>query len=217
MSAVTVPLRVRAERVRRPELWVALGCAVGFVLVCVAFVWTPAGQMIDGALLPEAGRYGYQQDSVMIEPAESVLRLVGNPLRLAFVLGIVVLAGLVVRRFLAGVAGVAVVIGSVLAARVLKELIARPELDVIGSTTHNSFPSGHVAAAAGLVFAVMLVVPPQVRPWLVLPGVVWVGVVVGATMVAGWHRLSDGLGAVLLAATLYCLAVALTRRSAALR
>lgn len=217
MSAITVPLRARAERVRRPELWVALGCTVGFVLVCVAFVWTPAGQVIDGALLPQTGRYGYPRDSVMIEPAESVLRLVGNPLRLAVVLGIVVLAGLIVRRFWAGVAGVAVVVGSVLAARVLKELITRPELDVIGSTTHNSFPSGHVAAAAGLVFAVMLVVPPHVRPWLVLPGVVWVAVVIGATMVAGWHRLSDGLGAVLLAATLYCLAVALTRRSAALR
>lgn len=187
------------------------------MLVCVAFVWTPAGQRADGALLPrtERGR-GYEQDPVLSEPAGEVLRLVGNPLHLVVALVAVVLVGLVLRRFWAGIAGVAVVLGSVAAARLLKELITRPDLDVVGSSTHNSFPSGHVAAFAGMVFAVLLVMPPRIRPWLVLPGAVGVTVVVGATMVAGWHRLSDGLGAVLVAATLYCLAVALTRRSAAL-
>jgi len=216
-SAVTVSLPTGARRGRRPELWAALGCAVGLVLVCVAFVWTPAGQRADGALLPrtERGR-GYEQDPVLSEPAGEMLRLVGNPLHLVVALVAVVLVGLVLRRFWAGIAGVAVVLGSVAAARLLKELITRPDLDVVGSSTHNSFPSGHVAAFAGMVFAVLLVMPPRIRPWLVLPGAVGVTVVVGATMVAGWHRLSDGLGAVLVAATLYCLAVALTRRSAAL-
>lgn len=216
-SAVTVSLPTRARRGRRPELWAALGCAVGLVLVCVAFVWTPAGQRADDALLSrtQQGR-GFVPGSVLSETANEVLRLVGNPLDWAIALMAVVLAGLLLRRFWAGVAGAAVVLGSVVAARLLKELITRPDLDVVGSSTHNSFPSGHVAAFAGMVFAVLLVMPPRVRPWLVLPGAVGVTVVVGATMVAGWHRLSDGLGAVLVAATLYCLAVALTRRSAAL-
>ncbi|RZQ62491.1 phosphatase PAP2 family protein [Amycolatopsis suaedae] len=217
-SATTVPLHTRAVRRRRPELWAALGCVFGLALVCLVFVWTRTGQRIDGVLLPRAERGGgYEQRSALSEPAGAVLRLVGNPLLLAFALGAILLAGLLLRRLRAGAAGVAVVLGSIAAARVLKELIVRPDLDVIGSTTHNSFPSGHVAATAGLVFAVLLLVPPRVRPWLVLPGAAGIGVVVGATMVAGWHRLSDGLGAVLVAAILFCLAVAVTRRPAALR
>lgn len=215
-SAVTVPSSTPVYRRRRPELWAALGCAVSLALVCVVFVWTPAGQRVDGALLSrtQQGR-GYVPGSALSETANELLRLVGNPLDWAAALVVLVLAGLALRRFWAGVAGAAVVLGSVVAARVLKELITRPDLDVIGSSTHNSFPSGHVAAVAGMVFAVLLVVPQRVRPWLVLPGVVGVTVVVGATMVAGWHRLSDGLGGVLIAATLYCLAVALTRRRSA--
>lgn len=215
-SAVTVPSSTPVYRRRRPELWAALGCAVSLALVCVVFVWTPPGQRVDGALLSrtQLGR-GYVPGSALSETANELLRLLGNPLDWAAALVVLVLAGLALRRVWAGVAGAAVVLGSVVAARVLKELITRPDLDVVGSSTHNSFPSGHVAAVAGMVFAVLLVVPPRVRPWLVLPGVVGVMVVVGATMVAGWHRLSDGLGGVLIAATLYCLAVALMRRRSA--
>ena len=175
-------------------------------MVCVMFVWTPGGQSIDDELIP-----GPELSASLFDPAVSGLRLVGNPLHVAVFAAGLALVGLVTRRIPMAMAGVAVLLGSIGLARLLKTWIVRPDLDLIGSTVHNSFPSGHVAAAAGMVFAVALLLRPRYRVLVLLPGAVGVAVTIGATMVAGWHRLSDGLGAVLVAGTLYSLAVAIDR------
>ncbi|MFI7604372.1 phosphatase PAP2 family protein [Micromonospora sp. NPDC049366] len=195
-----------------------LGAAVCYLLAlsvtCGVFLWTRAGQRLDGLLLPRAERGGgYEQRTALLGPARTVLDVFGDPMVLAALLGGVLLLGLLGRRLLAGAVGVAMVLGAVVVAGVAKSVLIRPDLQVESSTTHNSFPSGHVTAAAALLMAFLLVVPRWARPWVAVPGAVGVSVVASATMLTGWHRASDAVGGVLLAATLCCLAsAALARR-----
>lgn len=210
----------RAAVSSSPRLLGAAVCALlGLGLTGAFFVWTYPGQWLDGLLLPRAERGGgYAQPSTLLDPARSVLAAFGSTTTLAGLLGAVLLVGLVGRRLMAGLVGVGMVLCAVLVAGVTKSALLRPELQVGTSTTHNSFPSGHVAAATTLLLAFLLVLPVRARPWLALPGAVGVTVIAGATMVAGWHRFSDALGGVLLGVALFCLAAAvLTARPGAVR
>ncbi|MET8231809.1 phosphatase PAP2 family protein [Micromonospora sp. NPDC005298] len=206
------PLPVtRAGASSSPRLLGAAVCALfGLVLTGAFFVRTYPGQWLDGLLLPRAERGGgYAQQSSLLDPARSVLAAFGSTTTLAGLLGVVLLVGLLGRRMVAGLAGVGMVLCAVLVAGATKSALLRPDLQVGSSTTHNSFPSGHVAVATALLLAFMLVLPARARRWLALPGVAGVTVIAGATMVAGWHRFSDALGGVLLAVALFCLAAAL--------
>ncbi|MGP4021271.1 phosphatase PAP2 family protein [Saccharopolyspora sp. 5N708] len=213
-AARTVPELSRPPRGhRRRLLAAALVYALALALTCLVFVWTRGGQQLDGWLVPRAERGGsYEQPTALVEPAKTVLSYFGDPAVLAVLLGLVLLVGALRGRPLAGVAGAGAVLCSVAVARVGKLLISRPDLDVEGSTTHNSFPSGHTAAAMGLLFAFLLVLPARTGRWVAIPGAVGVSIIASATMITGWHRFSDVVGSVLLAAVLCCLAAALTHR-----
>ncbi|HEX6340346.1 phosphatase PAP2 family protein [Umezawaea sp.] len=206
MTNPVVPVAVARHRHGGRFLVAATACLFALGLTCLVFVWTPGGQAFDGALLPLSERgASYQQDTPLLGPAKAVLAVFGDEL----VLGVVLLAAVLLgRRAWTSVAAVGVVLGSVAAARVLKEVVVRPELGVVGSSAHNSFPSGHVAVATALVLAFVLVLPPAVRWWALVPGVPVVVVVGASTMVTGWHRLSDLVGGVLVASALHCLAAA---------
>lgn len=200
----------RAAVSSSPRLLAAAVCALlGLALTGAFFVWTYPGQWLDGVLLPRAERGGgYAQQSSLLDPARSVLAAFGRTTTLAGLLGAVLLVGFVGRRLLAGLAGVGTVVCAVLVAGATKSALLRPDLQVETSTTHNSFPSGHVAAAMTLLLAFLLVLPARARWWLALPGAAGVTVIAGATMIAGWHRFSDALGGVLLGVALFCLAAA---------
>ncbi|MEU9509362.1 phosphatase PAP2 family protein [Micromonospora sp. NPDC048170] len=200
----------RADPVRPgPLVKAALGSLLALALSCAVFLWTPAGQWLDGLLLPRAERGGgYEQQSDLVGPAKTVLALFGSPVLLAVLLGSVLLAGLARRRLVVAVTGVGMVLCAVAAAGVAKLVLLRPDFQIESSTTHNSFPSGHVTAATALLLAFVLVLPGWARRWLAVPGALGVSVVASATMIAGWHRFSDTLGGVLLAVSLFCLAAA---------
>lgn len=177
----------------------AAGCLLAFGAICAVFVWTPAGQELDQRLLPGPGHRG-----VLFGPAKSLLA--AAPLALIVLLAGVLVTGLVRGRISAALAGLAVAGCSVAGAQLLKTVVLRPDFDVTGSTTHNSFPSGHVAATTGVVCAVLLVLPERAKLWAVPAGALAVAAVGSATMIVGWHRLSDVAGAILLATALGLLA-----------
>ena len=187
-------------------LTAAVACLFALGLTCAVFVWTPGGQSFDTALLPLSERgASYEQDTALLGPAKAVLAFLGDEL----LLGVVLLAAVLLsRRLWTSVAAVGVVLGSLGTARVLKEVVVRPDLEVVGSSTHNSFPSGHVAVVTALVLAFLLVLPPAARWWVLVPGAAAVVVVGASTMITGWHRLSDVVGGALVAAVLHCLAAA---------
>jgi membrane-associated phospholipid phosphatase len=207
-SVLPVPVHRTAAAHRHGGrfLAAAFACLLALGLTCVVFVRTAGGQSFDAALLPMSERgASYEQDTALLEPAKAVLAFFGDEL----VLGVLLLAAVLLsRRLWTSVAAVGVVLGSVVAARVLKEVVVRPDLGVPGSSAHNSFPSGHVAVATALLLAFALVLPPAARRWFLVPGVVAVVVVAASTMITGWHRLSDLVGGALVAGVLYCLAAA---------
>lgn len=81
------------------------------------------------------------------------------------------------------------------------ELLTRPGFDALSWAT-NTFPSGHAAAAAGCVAAIVRAAPRRIAPVLAVAGVGWLTLVSQDLMVWGWHRPSDLLGSILLAAAL---------------
>ncbi|RZT78971.1 PAP2 superfamily protein [Micromonospora violae] len=201
-ARATVPLGLRL-------LAAALCGLLALTLTAAVFVRTYAGQWLDGVLLPRAERGGgYEQQTVLVGPAKTVLATFGSPTLIASLLGVVLLVGVLRRRVVAGVVGVGMVVCAVLVAGAVKGALPRPDLQIDSSTTHNSFPSGHVAAATAVLLAFMLVLPGWARRWLAVPGAAGVSVIAAATMIAGWHRFSDVLGGVLLGVTLFCLAAA---------
>ncbi|WP_198041525.1 phosphatase PAP2 family protein [Micromonospora chokoriensis] len=201
-ARAAVPLGLRL-------LAAALFGLFALALTAAVFVRTYTGQWLDGVLLPRAERGGgYEQQTVLVGPAKTVLATFGSPTLIATLLGAVLLVGVLRRRLVAGIVAVGMVVCVALVAGALKSALPRPDLQIESSTTHNSFPSGHVAAATALLLAFMLVLPGWARRWLAVPGAAGVSVIASATMIAGWHRFSDVLGGVLLGVTLFCLAAA---------
>ena len=105
------------------------------------------------------------------------------------------------------------VAGANLTSQLLKEVVERPAL--LGSLAYargNSFPSGTVTVVASIGLVALLIVPRRLRSLTGLAVAVATSAVGMSTVVAGWHRLADVLGAILisLAWTALC-AAALAR------
>jgi membrane-associated phospholipid phosphatase len=97
-------------------------------------------------------------------------------------------------------AAVVAVAGANLTSQLLKEVVERPAL--LGSLAYargNSFPSGTVTVVASLGLVAILVVPRRLRGVTGLLTAAAVSAVGMSTVVAGWHRLADVLGAILIA------------------
>jgi membrane-associated phospholipid phosphatase len=111
----------------------------------------------------------------------------------------VALVALLRRRPAMAVAAVVAMGGSAVLGSLLKDVLPRPEL-VEGPAwlLRNSFPSGHATVAAAVGVGILMVSPGRLR-WVALPVAAIGAAVIGqATQIAGWHRPSDAIGAVLL-------------------
>lgn len=93
------------------------------------------------------------------------------------------------------VAAVAVIAGANVTTQVLKlGILERADLAVAAP---NSFPSGHTTVVAAAVGALCLVVPRVLRPVVTIGGAFAVTLTGASTVVAGWHRPADVVGALL--------------------
>ncbi|HJP76850.1 MAG TPA: phosphatase PAP2 family protein [Pseudonocardiaceae bacterium] len=186
----------------RRALIVASAAVVATGLTYWLGVWTVAGQRAENRVFLDARELlaatGTHPAVLPVSISAAALLVVLIPAAL----------GLARRRIAGTLAAVAIVLGGVGAASVLKAALPRPELDPITGGHGNSFPSGHVAMAMSFVLAVLLVTPAALR-WLVAGvGAIAVCLVVSGTMIAAWHRPSDTIGAVLISLVLFLLAVA---------
>ncbi|MEV0647684.1 phosphatase PAP2 family protein [Phytomonospora sp. NPDC050363] len=192
----------------------ALLCASAAVMTYVVAVQTYTGQALENQGL------NITTETVPHPSALALLGLVGSPPLIIGALAAILLIGVLTRdhtggrrRVRYGVAGTAVAALSIATTELLKQTLPRPDLDVYGSGSplHNSFPSGHTTVAASVAFGLILAAPPFWRGILAAPALLAIGLVAASTIVTGWHRVSDTVGATLIAATYLLLAATLMR------
>ncbi len=188
------PVATVGQSARRLVLLSLLSALLVGALYVVA-VLTPVGQALDDLVL-----FGRPRSVAAIELAWRALGTLNLAVAVAATLGLAGIALAVGRPLLAG-GVVAAIAGANLTAQLLKEtILERPNL--VGPDAYaygNSFPSGHVTLAASLALAALLVAPRRLRSLAALGGAAYVGIVGISTLTAGWHRLGDGIGAILVA------------------
>ncbi len=94
---------------------------------------------------------------------------------------------------------VALIAGANATTQLLQGSLDRPDL-LAGAAyaIGNSFPSGHVTLVASLALAALLIVPRELRTTAAVIVAVVIAAVGTSTITAGWHRLADVLGAILI-------------------
>jgi len=162
--------------------------ALGFVivpLVYAAAVLTPVGQRVEDAAL------GGVRESDLFG-SDTALNVISVPVILLLVVVIAAVA-FARRRLAVGLGAGVVVLAAAATSTLVKRIAERPE--IAQSTTPNSFPSGHATIALAALFAVLMVTPRRFRPVVTLLGAAYAVFVANQTVVYGWHRVSDIVGA----------------------
>lgn len=178
---------------------VFLAAVLGVVATVFVALHTAFGQHYDEAAMRvlHGGRSAVNAHLVGLLQQVSVVSA-------ALALAIMIAVALVRRRFRVALAAVVLVVGANLTTEILKNfVITRPNLgldlggDGGASTTANSLPSGHTTVVFSLVLAAVLVSPRALR-WFVTAAGAAIGGLTGlATVIAGWHRPSDVVAALL--------------------
>jgi membrane-associated phospholipid phosphatase len=104
-----------------------------------------------------------------------------------------------------------VILGANLTTQVMKLLMSHPRLQGALGVSYPieiHYPSGHTTAALSAGFGLWLVTPPRWRTWAALAGAVYGLAVASGVVVAGWHFISDVIGAALVVGFWACLALA---------
>ena len=191
---------------------VAIGVAVlsfaGVFVLYRVFVDTLAGQQVENAAF-QGALYGQTQ---LWRVAERVLDVVSVGFMAVVLVAAMVIAALR-RRWSLAIQVAVLMIGANLTTQLLKNFVLyRPDLGV-EADYGNTLPSGHTTAAASVSAALLLVVPPRVRPWAAVLGAGYTTATGVSTLIGQWHRPSDVVAAVLVVlawTAIACAMVALT-------
>jgi membrane-associated phospholipid phosphatase len=189
------PAPVADEADGSPVRVTALGIATAGAVALLALAWfvlaTPLGQRLDDRAMNTvvAGRDTQLQ----------VLSMLGYVSIGAIVLVALACVGVALARGRVplAVGALAVIAGANVTTQVLKHAVLERSDVVGGVVAPNSFPSGHTTVVAAGVGALLLVSPRWMRPLVVPLGAFAVSLTGASTVVAGWHRPSDVVGAVL--------------------
>jgi len=170
--------------------------ALGATLACTVLAWfvlrTPLGQRLDERAMNTVVAGRDTQLQVL-----SVLGYVSIGAIVVVALACVVVA-LVRGRAALALGALTVIADANMTTQVLKHALLT-RADVVDGVVApvNSFPSGHTTVVAAGVGALCLVSPRWMRPLVVPFGAFAVTLTGASTVVAGWHRPSDVVGAVL--------------------
>lgn len=190
-----------ARRVLRFRVLGVVAAVVSVVALAYLSLFTVTGQWLDTLIM-----YSFQAHMPFQDVARTVLHTLASiPALLLFAL-ILIVTVLLRKRFALLVRIVALLVVSNGATQMLKYLLVRPDMEV-GHSLANSFPSGHVTLATSVGLALIAAVPQRWKS--VAGGVAWVAIAfVGVTVLSlGWHRLSDVLAGILVAAAVALLVV----------
>lgn len=173
---------------RFPPLIFSILSLLGFLTVYLLAVHTPRGQAIENRAL----------DASTYDHPGGLLSLVTVPYLVLAVVVLAVLALLTGRR--RGLIRVVVIVGvpNALAQLLKHQVFFRP--DLADAASANTFPSGHAVAYASVLLALLIAAPAPIRGIVAVLSVVLVSVVAYQLLAYGWHRASDVVGGLLLAA-----------------
>lgn len=193
MSTVATPPPVgtptRRRDVRPTATAVALAAVAVFAVVAWVALATGAGQRYDEDAMQAA--FGGRDRRLM-----SLLGYVSIGTIGAVAIACVGLA-LARGRVRLALGALAVIGGANVTTQVLKRTVLDRADLVDGVVASNSLPSGHTTVVAAGVGALCLVSPRWLRPFVVPVGAFGVALTGASTVVAGWHRPSDVVAAVL--------------------
>ncbi|UOQ60254.1 phosphatase PAP2 family protein [Leucobacter rhizosphaerae] len=203
-AATTSTVATSASPITPRRWWALLICAtIAGAGVYLLAVQTAVGQAFENTALRGADQVGASaMDQANIALGHITVWSLGIA---TLVVGAI---GLLRRQPALALAAVAVIVGGQVVTQSLKRyILPRPELvPVSGSFTENSFPSGHTTIAMTVMVAIFLVVPYRVRGLAMMLTMGWAAGIGAYTITAKWHRLSDTVGADLVALALGCAA-----------
>lgn len=186
-------LRPRRAHTRRMAGMVV--CVVAVLGLWLGAVMTRLGQAVDTLAMLRLRELS-SIDPIDISFTHTVISYGG----LAAIVIAVALIAIVRKRWQLAIRAVIVLAGANLTTQLLKTyLLPRPDLG-INWATPPSLPSGHTTVAAATAVALIMVVPVAWRTVSVLIGTGWTLFIGFTTLVNGWHRPSDVLAAILVAA-----------------
>lgn len=180
----------------RRLIFVAFACAAGVGLLALFFYGSDRFNHYDTSL---TSRLLAEHDSGGERLAEFAANSANLGPLLLIVAGITLLAILWRRPWHLLVAA-GVFIAANLTTQVMKVALAHPRLQgALGASypIQIAYPSGHTTAAVSAGFSLWLVAPPRWRGLAALVGGLYALVVGVGVVVAGWHFISDVIGAIL--------------------
>lgn len=195
---------------RRSFAILAATSAVLALSLYIVFVRTPIGQRWDdraylGSLLAS------------LEARQRITSIL-HEIRISTIVLMVILLlviGLLRRRFATAVITAVAFGGAVLSAEILKRVLHRPDLapdmnSLINESNIDTFPSGHATIATAFALGLLIVSSLRARLWIATFGMLWAAGISTAALIAGWHRPSDVMGGIALATAWLAAATALT-------
>lgn len=192
-DAPTVGRPARVGGLVRPllSLLAAAACTAAVVALVQVAVGTASGQRLDQLILSGAGEH----EGPLAQYAELAVETVSVPV-VAVMLALAVLLVLLRRRPGLLLPLGSLVLGANLSTQVIKHvLVTREALGPGIDITPNSFPSGHTTLAASAMVALVLA-SGRARAVLAPLGAAWTVAAGLGTLVVGWHRPSDVVGAI---------------------
>jgi len=185
----------------------ALACAGGTALLALLFYGSTRFSDFDARVtshflaVPESRLDGLANFGARLaEPAPLIL----------ICFGLIVLAIVWNRPWHLLAAG-GVIIAANLTTQVMKALMAHPRLQGALGVSYPieiHYPSGHTTAALAAGFGLWLITPPRWRTWAALAGGLYGLAVAAGVVIAGWHFISDVIGAAMVVGFWACLAMA---------
>jgi membrane-associated phospholipid phosphatase len=188
-------------------LTAAAACAVGTAILALLFYGSTRVSDFDARVTshflatPDSGLDSLANfGAKCAEPAPLIL----------IVFGLIAL-GVVWNRPWHLLAAGGVIVGANLTTQVMKALMAHPRLQGALGVSYPieiHYPSGHTTAALSAGFGLWLITPPRWRGWAALAGAAYGLAVAAGVVIAGWHFISDVIGAALVVGFWACLALA---------
>jgi membrane-associated phospholipid phosphatase len=180
----------------RRSMLTAAACAALATALYLAVVHLALAQRADMSVLARTMDHNTPERATLASDLVTLFNPLPFMIFACALVGGAVLAG----RFRAGLVAAAALVGANVTTQVLKPLLAvqrpYPSDHYMAAA---AWPSGHTTAIVSLLLALVIVLPPRLRPTAAVLGGVFAAATLGSIVLLGYHYPSDVLGGILVA------------------